>query len=100
MLTVDLMSLREIDINAANNIYKMLYKVASSGPYEASYSNIASYLGISKVTAIRFVNDLSKICLLMPLYPCKSEFKKEPKIFLRIPFRQALNTTSNINTDV
>ncbi len=100
MLTVDLSSLREIDTNAINNIYKMLYKISSSGPYEASYSNIASYLGISKATSIKFVNDLSKIGLLVPLYPCRSGFRKEPKIFLRIPFRQTLNTTSNINTDI
>ena len=100
MITVDLASLREIDTNAINNIYKLLYEVASSGPYEASYSNVASYLGISKTTSIKFIDNLSKIGILMQLYPCKGNFRKEPKIFFRTPFRSALNSSTGVKTDI
>ncbi|MEM0159897.1 MAG: AAA family ATPase [Candidatus Micrarchaeaceae archaeon] len=100
MLTIDLASLRELDVNSTNNLYKLLYKVASSGPYEASYSGISSYLGISKATAIKFVNDLTKIGMFIQLFPCKEGFRKEPKIFFRVPFRHALNVSASAPTDL
>ncbi|MCL5100310.1 MAG: AAA family ATPase [Candidatus Marsarchaeota archaeon] len=100
MLVTDLASLKEIDINSTNKLYKLLYKVAASGPYEVSYSSIASYLEISKVTAIKFINDLSKVGIILQLFPCKEGFRKEPKIFLSIPFRQALNSSQKADTDI
>ncbi len=100
IISIDLASLREIDINASNNLYRMIYKVASSGPYEINYSNIANYLQVSKITAIKFINDLSKIGMIIQVFPCGSGFKKEPKIFLRIPFRNALNANAGEKTPI
>lgn len=97
---VDLTYLRELDVKLENDIYRLLYNISESGPYEASYSKISSALGISKPTAIRIVSDLTKLGLLVTLFPCGGEFTKEPKIYLRIPFRQALNEMSSKKTDL
>jgi hypothetical protein len=96
----DLIYLRELDIKIENDIYKLLYKVASSGPYEANYTNLSNYLGISKATVIKLISDLEKVGLIIQLFPYGSGYKKEPKIYLRIPFRYALNKISSGKTDI
>ncbi len=90
MLAVDLPTIRKVDAGTIDSLYKLLYKIAISGPYEASYSNIASYLGVSKATAKSLVEDLEKMGLVIGLQPCGGEFRKEPKLFFTIPFRSAL----------
>ncbi|MGC8585917.1 MAG: hypothetical protein ACP5L4_07400, partial [Thermoplasmata archaeon] len=65
MLAVDLPAIRKVDAGTIDSLYKLLYKIAISGPYEASYSNIASYLGISKATAKSLVEDLEKMGLVI-----------------------------------
>jgi uncharacterized protein len=100
MINVDLTYLREIDVKLENDLYKLLYRIAASGPYEASYSQLASYLGISKPTAIRLVSDLAKLGLLKLVYPCGGGFRKEPKIYIRIPYRYALNEMTSVKTDI
>jgi len=100
IISVDLAPLRELDVKVENDIYKLLYKIAEAGPYEASYTSLANYLGISKATVIRLLSDLEKTGLLKQIFPCGSGFKKEPKLYLRVPFRYALNEMSARRTDV
>ncbi len=100
IVSVDLTYLRELDVKIENDIYKLLYKIAESGPYEASYTKLASYLSISKSTVIKLLSDLEKIGLLKQVFPCGTGFKKEPKIYLRIPFRHALNEMSAKKTEI
>lgn len=100
IINVDLTYLRELDIKVENDIYKLLYKITESGLYEASYSKLAGYLGISKSTVIKLVTDLERLGLLKLVYPCGTGFRKEPKIYLSIPFRAALNEMSSKQTDM
>ncbi len=100
IITVDLTHLRELDVKIENDIYKLLYRIAASGPYEGSYTKLATYLGISKATVIRLLSDLEKVGLLKQVFPVGQGFKKEPKIYMRIPFRYALNEMSGRRTDI
>ena len=86
----DLAALREIDIKYENEVYKFLYHVSNSNPYELSYSSLSQKLGVSKTFLIRMVSDLVKVGIIQLILPCKKrniDVKKEPKIFLAIPFR-------------
>lgn len=100
IIAVDLTHLRELDVKVENDIYKLLYKIAASGPYEGSYTKLATYLEISKATVIKLLLDLEKVGLLKQIFPYGKGFKKEPKIYIRIPFRYALNEMSGKKTDI
>lgn len=95
IISSDLLYLREIDIKVETDIYKLLNKVASSGPYEINYTRLANVLGIGKGTVIRVLQDLEKVGLVRLIYPYGKEFRQEPKIFLRIPFRYAIASSIN-----
>lgn len=100
IIGTDMSYLREVDVKLQNDIYKLLYDIASSGPYEASYTRLAGYLSIGKATVIRIITDLEKLGLLRLVYPCGGGIRKEPKIYLSIPFRYALNEIVAKRTDV
>lgn len=100
IISADLSYLREIDVKIENDIYKLLYRIAKSKPYEANYSQLAGYLNISKSTVIKILYDLQRVGLILLLYPCGTGFRKEPKIYLRTPFRRALNEMVGEKTDV
>jgi predicted AAA+ superfamily ATPase len=99
VVTGDLAYLREINVKIETDIYKLLNRIASSGPYEASYTKLASSLDVGKDTVIKILNDLEKVGLLRLVYPCGKEFRKEPKIFIRIPFRYAIAQSINKQVD-
>ncbi|MCL4364865.1 MAG: AAA family ATPase [Candidatus Marsarchaeota archaeon] len=100
IISVDLSYLRELDIKVENDIYKLLFKITESGLYEVSYSKLAGYLAVSKSTVIKLVTDLERLGLFKLVYPCGTGFRKEPKIYLSIPFRSALNEMSSKHTDM
>lgn len=100
MISLDLTYLRDLNIKIENDIYKLLYRITESGPYEASYTQLAGYLGISKSTVIKIISDLEKIGLLKLVYPCGGGIRKEPKIYLRIPFRAAIDATAVRRTEI
>jgi len=86
----DLSALRDINIKYEEDVYKLLYLIARSLPFETNYSSIARNLEISKTLAIRIVSDLKKAGIIIPIFPCKKkgiDVKKEPKIYLTIPLR-------------
>jgi predicted AAA+ superfamily ATPase len=87
----DLTSLRDINIKYENDVYKLLYLVACSPPFEVNYSSISRELGISKTMAIRIIEDLKTAGVVIPVFPCRKmdiDVKKEPKIYLTIPLRR------------
>jgi predicted AAA+ superfamily ATPase len=87
----DLSALRDINIKYENEIYKLLYLVAKSPPYEVNYSSISRELEISKTLSIRIIKDLENSGLIIPIFPCKKigiDIVKEPKIYLTIPLRK------------
>lgn len=100
IISVDLASVRLIGSGIVNDVYKLLYKIAGSGPYEISYNGLSSYLGISVKTAISFVKDLERVGLLRLVYPSAGRFRKEPKVYFRLPFRHAINESINANTGI
>ena len=100
IINVDLASVRQIDSAIVNDVYKMLYKIAKSGPYEMSYNNLADYVGVSVKTVINLVKDLEKVGLLKLVYPYKGGFRKEPKLYFRLPFRSAINESLGLATDI
>lgn len=90
-ITIDLAALREINIKYESDAYKLLYHISVSKPFEASYSSLAQKIGISKAFAIRLVHDLESAGFLKVIFPCRGrrkDVKKEPKIFLSVPFRR------------
>ncbi len=87
----DLSSLRDINVKYENDVYKLLYLVARSPPFEVNYSSIARELEVSKTMAIRLVYDLVRAGVLIMILPCARkgiDARKEPKIYLTIPFRE------------
>lgn len=100
IISVDLASIRSIDSGTVNDVYKLLYRIAESGPYEISYNSLSSHIGISVKTAIGLVKDLERIGLLKLIYPSNGRFRKEPKVYFRLPFRSALNESINTTTDI
>ena len=87
----DLTSLRDISIKYETDVYKLLYLIARSPPFEVNYSSISRELEISKTMAIRIVKDLEMAGIVLPTFPCKKkgiDVKKEPKIYLTIPLRK------------
>ncbi|MEA3329940.1 MAG: AAA family ATPase [Nanoarchaeota archaeon] len=89
----DLITLREINIKYESDIYKLLYFVSKSEPFEINYSRIANHLDISKNFAIRMVDDLKRAGILIVIFAekKKGELRKEPKIYLTLPLREFLN---------
>ncbi len=90
----DLAYVREVDSLVASLCYRLLYYVATCEPGSASYNKMASSLGVSKTLVASLVRDLERVGLLRTVLPRARGHKlvrKEPKIFLRIPFRAALN---------
>ncbi len=87
----DLSSLRDINVKYETDVYKLLYLVARSPPFEVNYSSIARELEVSKTMAIRMVHDLVRTGVLITIFPCARKginARKEPKIYLTIPFRE------------
>ena len=87
----DLSALRDINIKYETDVYKLLYLIARSPPYQTNYSAISRELETSKTFAIRIVKDLEKIGIIITAFPCRKkgiDVKKEPKIYLSIPIRE------------
>ncbi len=100
-ITDDMAYLREIDVKYEDEVYRILYHIAASKPYEVSYSSISNKFGISKSLVIRIFDDLKKAGIVVLLYPCKMKrknIKKEPKAFLSIPLRRFLAETAHIGS--
>ncbi len=86
----DLSALREISLKYETDVYKLLYLIAKSPPFEVNYSSIARELEVSKTMAIRLVQDLKLTSTIITVFPCEKKginIRKEPKIYLTIPFR-------------
>ncbi len=87
----DLSSLRDINIKYETDIYKLLYLVAHSLPFEVNYSSISRELEVSKTMAVRIIQDLESAGLIIAIFPCKRQgmdLRKEPKIYLTLPLRE------------
>ena len=87
----DLASLRNINIKYETDVYKLLYLIARSSPFEVNYSSISRKLEISKTMAVRIVKDMEAAGIVLPVLPCKKkgiDVKKEPKIYLTLPLRK------------
>ncbi len=87
----DLSALRDINIKYEEDVYKLLYLISKSPPFEVNYSSIARDLEISKTMAVRIVHDLEKTGMIIIIFPCKKkgiDVKKEPKIYLMFPLRE------------
>ncbi len=97
IISRDLASLRDINIKYEEDAYKILYHVAVSSPFEISFSSLSQKLGISKTFVIRLISDLASAGVIIAFYPCKQakkDVKKEPKIYLTIPFRTLFTQTA------
>ena len=93
IIHVDLASLRSIDINYVFSIYKLLLFVASSKPAEVSYSKLSKSLMRHISVVEHIVEDLRRTGVMLRVMPCAAGhalIRKEPKIFLNLPFRSAL----------
>ncbi len=87
----DLATLRAINVKYETDVYKLLYIISRSLPFEVNYSSISRELEISKTLAVRMVSDLESAGIIIPIFPCKNkgiDVKKEPKIYLTIPLRK------------
>jgi len=100
ILRVDIASLRAVDSTIINDTYKLLYKIAESGPYEISYTSLAKHTGLSIKTTINIIKDLEKVGLLKLVYPLAGGIRKEPKVYFRIPFRSAINESRSMQTEI
>jgi len=86
----DMSALRDINIKYETDVYRLLYMIACSLPFQVNYSSIAKSLEISKTMAIRIVRDMESTGLITVVFPCKKrgiDVKKEPKIYLAAPLR-------------
>ncbi len=87
----DLSVLRDINVKYETDVYKLLYLVSRSMPFEVNYSSLARSLEVSKNMAIRIVKDLEKTGLITVVFPCRkrgTDVRKEPKLYLATPLRE------------
>lgn len=95
MIKDDLASVKKVDLEMEDIAYKLVFSLATSKPYELSYSSLSSSLGVSKKTVISLVSKLSEIGLFLPVYSCGRGIRvmrKEAKIYMPFPFRSVINT--------
>ncbi|MCD6227638.1 ATP-binding protein [Candidatus Micrarchaeota archaeon] len=101
MILKDMAALREVSMKYESDVYRFLYIAANSLPYEISYSSIASKLSVSKTFIIRMIYDLERIGLIKVVFPCKPkgrDIKKEPKIYLTVPYRYYFSESPSIGS--
>lgn len=87
----DLAYLREVSVKYEDDVYKLLFSIAQSPPFEVSYSSLSEKTGINKNTLMRMVADLCSAGVLKVVYPCGGKglsVRKEPKLYFSIPYRQ------------
>ncbi len=101
IIHVDLEHLRSIDLNLETKIYKILEKIALSPAGETNYSNIAGEVELTKPTVMRIIEDLAKVGLIKIVLPCGTAIvRKEPKLYLAIPFREFFSQLFATKSDI
>ncbi|MFA5050220.1 MAG: AAA family ATPase [Candidatus Micrarchaeia archaeon] len=85
----DLEYLRTVNLSLENDILKILSWIAISPAGEVNYSSLSSKISITKPTLIKLIDDLFKLGVIIPIFPCgKAQIRKEPKIYLSFPLRE------------
>ncbi|NYZ74511.1 AAA family ATPase [Candidatus Micrarchaeota archaeon] len=99
----DFATIKGVDVDTAENFFKLLQLVACSRPMELSYSTIGETLKRNKVWVMRFLSEVEKTEAVRRIYPCGQglkPFRKEAKYYMPFPYRSSLCASLNKSPDI
>ena len=78
MIEVDILLIKQIELNYLSKIKKLLYLLAVDGPVAPNVSQLAKEIQTSRATVMNYIKYLADARLINMVYPKGEEFPKKP----------------------
>lgn len=78
MTEVDILLIKQIELNYLHKIKKLFYLLAVEGPKAPNISNLADEIQTSRATVMNYIKYLADARLINIIYPVGEEFPKKP----------------------
>ena len=78
MTEVDILLIKQIEVNFLTKIKKLFYQLAEQGPKAPNVSQLAQEIETSRATVMNYVKYLTDARLLNMIYPVGEDFPKKP----------------------
>ena len=78
MTEVDILLIKQIEVNFLTKIKKLFYQLAEEGPKAPNVSKLAADIETSRATVMNYIKYLTDARLLNMIYPMGEEFPKKP----------------------
>ena len=78
MTEVDILLIKQIEVNFLSKIKKLFYKLAEGGPKSPNISRLAHDIETSRATVMNYIKYLKDARLLNLIYPVGKDFPKKP----------------------
>ena len=78
MTEVDILLIKQIEVNFLTKIKKLFYKLAENGPKAPNVSQLAADIETSRATVMNYIKYLTDARLLNMIYPLGEDFPKKP----------------------
>ena len=78
MTEVDILLIKQIEVNFLTKIKKLFYKLAEGGAKSPNISQLAHEIETSRATVMNYIKYLTDARLLNLIYPLGQEFPKKP----------------------
>ena len=78
MTEVDILLIKQIEVNFLTKIKKLFYQLAEQGPKAPNVSQLAQNIETSRATVMNYIKYLTDARMLNTIYPLGEEFPKKP----------------------
>ena len=78
MTEVDILLIKQIEVNFLTKIKKLFYNLAENGPKAPNVSQLAADIETSRATVMNYIKYLTDARLLNMIYPLGEDFPKKP----------------------
>ncbi len=78
MTEVDILLIKQIEVNFLTKIKKLFYQLAEEGPKAPNVSKLASDIETSRATVMNYIKYLTDARLLNMIYPVGEDFPRKP----------------------
>ena len=78
MTEVDILLIKQIEVNFLTKIKKLFYQLAEDGPKAPNVSKLANSIETSRATVMNYIKYLTDARMLNLIYPVGQEFPKKP----------------------
>ncbi len=78
MIEVDILLIKQLELNYLSKIKKLLYLLAVDGPVAPNVSQLATEIQTSRATVMNYIKYLADARLINMVYPKGEEFPKKP----------------------